>query len=172
MLIFRFVQLQATGVADGQVLAVRAEEQYKQKRTIEAKRGAILDRNGEVLAEDTPSYTLMAVLDPKMTTDPNDPKHVVDPEMTARKLAPLLRMDVSEAERILTKKAKQVEFGAYGRNISYELKKKIEALKLPGIGFIRDAKRFYPNGTFASYVIGYAQKKRRKRKRNNWNDGD
>ncbi|MBB5323783.1 penicillin-binding protein 2B [Anoxybacillus tepidamans] len=158
VLIFRFVQLQATGVADGQVLAVRAEEQYKQKRTIEAKRGAILDRNGEVLAEDTPSYTLMAVLDPKMTTDPNDPKHVVDPEMTARKLAPLLRMDVSEAERILTKKAKQVEFGAYGRNISYELKKKIEALKLPGIGFIRDAKRFYPNGTFASYVIGYAQK--------------
>lgn len=158
VLVFRFIELQATGVADGQVLAVKAEEKYKQKRTIEAKRGAIFDRNGEVLAEDTPSYTLIAVLDPKMTTDPNDPKHVVNPEMTARKLAPLLHMDVSEAERMLTKKAKQVEFGTYGRNISYELKKKIEALKLPGIGFIRDTKRFYPNGTFASYVIGYAQK--------------
>ncbi|WP_027408231.1 penicillin-binding protein [Anoxybacteroides tepidamans] len=159
VLVFRFVELQATGVADGQVLAVKAEEMHKKKRTIEAKRGTILDRHGEVLAEDTPSYTLIAVLDPKMTTDPSNPKHVVDPEMTARKLAPLLHMDVSEAEHILKKKAKQVEFGVYGRDISYELKKKIEALKLPGIGFIRDTKRFYPNGTFASYVIGYAQKK-------------
>jgi penicillin-binding protein 2B len=158
VLFFRFVELQATGVADGQVLAVKAEEKYKQKRTIEAKRGTIFDRNGEVLAEDTPSYTVVAVLDPKMTIDPNDPKHVVDPEMTAKKLAPLLKMDVSEVERILKKKAKQVEFGTHGRNISYDLKKKIEALKLPGIGFIRDTKRFYPNGTFASYVIGYAQK--------------
>ncbi|MCZ0755533.1 penicillin-binding protein [Anoxybacillus sp. J5B_2022] len=159
VLMFRFVQIQATGKADGKALAIAAEKQYKQKQTIAAKRGSILDRNGEVLAEDTPSYTLMAVLDPTMTTDPNDPKHVVDPERTAEKLAPLLHMDVREAERILTKKAKQVEFGTYGRNISYELKQKIEALKLPGIGFIRDTKRFYPNGTFASYVIGYAQQK-------------
>ncbi|KXG10452.1 penicillin-binding protein [Anoxybacillus rupiensis] len=158
VLLFRFVQLQTTGKADGQVLAVKAEQKYEQKRTIEAKRGTILDRNGEVLAEDTPSYTLVAVLDPKMTTDPKDPKHVVDPDRTAQKLAPLLHMEVSEVKSILTKKAKQVEFGAQGRNISYELKKKIEALKLPGIGFIRDTKRFYPNGTFASYVIGYAQK--------------
>ncbi|KDE48454.1 hypothetical protein DI43_04255 [Geobacillus sp. CAMR12739] len=61
-------------------------------------------------------------------------------------------------ERILTKKAKQVEFGSYGRNISFELKRKIEALHLPGIAFIRDTSRFYPNGVFASHVIGYAQK--------------
>ncbi|WP_199425996.1 penicillin-binding protein [Thermaerobacillus caldiproteolyticus] len=158
VLFARFVQLQVTGVADGQVLAAKAEEKYKQKRTIEARRGTIFDRNGEALAEDTPSYTVVAVLDPKMTTDPSHPKHVVDPEMTAKKLAPLLDMDVSEVERVLKKKAKQVEFGTHGRNISYELKKKIEALKLPGIGFIRDTKRFYPNGTFASHIIGYAQK--------------
>lgn len=158
VLMFRFVQIQATGKADGKVLAIEAERQYEKKQTIAAKRGAILDRSGEVLAEDTPSYTLMAVLDPKMTLDPNDPKHVVDPERTAEKLAPLLHMNVQEVKRILTKKAKQVEFGLHGRDISYELKQKIEALKLPGIGFIRDTKRFYPNGTFASYVIGYAQK--------------
>ncbi|ANB59949.1 penicillin-binding protein [Anoxybacteroides amylolyticum] len=158
VLMFRFAQIQATGKADGKVLAIEAERQYEKKQTLAAKRGAIFDRSGEVLAEDTPSYTLMAVLDPKMTIDPNDPKHVVDPEKTAEKLAPLLHMDVHEVERILTKKAKQVEFGLNGRGISYELKQKIEALKLPGIGFIRDTKRFYPNGTFASYVIGYAQK--------------
>lgn len=158
LLMGRILYIQATGKVDGKILAIEAERQYTKKQTIGAERGTIFDRNGEVLAEDTPSYTLMAVLDPKMTTDPNHPKHVVDPKRTAEKLAPLLHMDVQEVERILTKKANQVEFGVYGRDISYELKQKIEALKLPGIGFIRNTKRFYPNGTFASYVIGYAQK--------------
>jgi penicillin-binding protein 2B len=158
ILLARFVYLQATGTADGQVLAVEAEKRYKQQRVIEAKRGTIFDRNGNTVAEDTPSYTVVAVLDKTLTTDPKKPRHVVDPEMTAKKLAPLLNMEVSEVERILKKDAKQVEFGTKGRNISQQLKMKIEELNLPGIGFIRDTKRFYPNGTFASHVIGYVQK--------------
>ncbi|MEC5188478.1 penicillin-binding protein 2B [Geobacillus thermodenitrificans] len=158
LLFARFIQLQWTGKADGHVLAAKAEQQHKQKRVIEAKRGTIFDRNGTILAQDVPSYTVVAILDPEMTTNPERPRHVVDPETTAKKLAPLLGMDVKDMERILTKKAKQVEFGSYGRNISFELKRKIEALDLPGIAFIRDTNRFYPNGTFASHVIGYAQK--------------
>ena len=148
----RFVYLQATGVADGQVLAVEAQKRYLKKQVLEAKRGTILDRRGKVIAEDVPSYTIAAILDPDM------PEHVTDPEETARKLAPLLNMDVADVERILKKDAKQVEFGPNGRGISQTVKKQIEALKLPGIIFLRDSKRFYPNGTFASYVVGYAQK--------------
>lgn len=148
----RFVYLQATGVADGQVLAVEAQKRYLKKQVLEAKRGTILDRRGKVIAEDIPSYTIAAILDPDM------PEHVTDPEETARKLAPLLNMDVADVERILKKDAKQVEFGPNGRGISQTVKKQIEALKLPGIIFLRDSKRFYPNGTFASYVVGYAQK--------------
>ncbi|BBW96800.1 penicillin-binding protein [Geobacillus icigianus] len=158
LLFARFIQLGWTGKAEGHPVAEIAEQQRKQTRTLEAKRGTIFDRNDGILAQDVPSYTLVAVLDPNMTTDPNHPRHVVDPEKTAKKLAPLLGMDVEKMKRILTKKAKQVEFGSYGRNISFELKRKIEALDLPGIAFIRDTTRFYPNGTFASYVVGYAQK--------------
>lgn len=152
ILFVRFVYLQATGVVDGQVLAVEAQKRYFKKQTLEAKRGTIFDRSGEVIAEDIPSYTVVAILDPNM------PQHVTDPEETARKLAPLLNMNVADVERILKKKAKQVEFGPNGRGISQTVKQKIEALQLPGITFIRDSKRFYPNGTFASYVVGYAQK--------------
>ncbi|KIQ95795.1 Penicillin-binding protein 2x [Anoxybacillus thermarum] len=148
----RFVYLQATGKADGRVLAIEAQERYLKKQVLEAKRGTIFDRYGEVIAEDIPSYTVVAILDPNM------PQHVTDPEETARKLAPLLKMDVADVERILKKKAHQVEFGPNGRGISHTLKQKIEALQLPGITFVRDSKRFYPNGTFASYVVGYAQK--------------
>lgn len=157
VLFVRFFYIQITGKVDGQLLAVKAQEKYENKITLEAQRGNILDRNGEVLAQDTSTFTLVAVLDESLTTDPNHPQHVVDPQETAEKLAPLINMDVSEVLSILTKDRKQVEFGTNGRNISFSKKKEIEALGLPGIGFIRDTKRFYPNGNFASNVIGFAQ---------------
>ncbi|MDQ0161631.1 penicillin-binding protein [Aeribacillus alveayuensis] len=157
VLFVRFFYIQITGKVDGQLLAVKAQEKYENKITLEAQRGNILDRNGEVLAQDTSTFTLVAVLDESLTTDPDHPQHVVDPQETAEKLAPLINMDVSEVLSILTKDRKQVEFGTNGRNISFSKKKEIEALGLPGIGFIRDTKRFYPNGNFASNVIGFAQ---------------
>ncbi|MCM3594410.1 penicillin-binding protein [Metabacillus idriensis] len=158
VLIIRFLYLQTTGEVNGEILAARAQEQYERKRSIEASRGAILDRKGEVIAQDTSTYTLVAVLDDSMTTSAKNPKHVVEPEETAEKLAPLLEMEESEVEKIITKDAFQVEFGPAGRNISHELKVKIEKMKLPGIAFTRDTHRYYPNGTFASHIIGYAQK--------------
>ena len=53
----------------------------------------------------------------------------------------------------------QVEFGKAGRDISHETFLAIKrAEKLPGLLFIEDQKRFYPNGIFASYLIGFAMK--------------
>ena len=61
--------------------------------------------------------------------------------------------------RRLTKKgAFQVEFGKAGRDLTQETKQKIEKLELPGITFERTNKRFYPNGVFASHLIGYVEK--------------
>ncbi|MGN7941239.1 penicillin-binding protein [Virgibacillus sp. 6R] len=155
----RFFYIQATGTVHGEVLAARAEMLYESKRPIEAKRGTIYDANGEVIAEDKASYKLVAILDDELTTDPDNPQHVVDIQETAQKLAPLIGMEESEVVKILSKKGMyQVEFGSAGRDISQTLKEKIEALKLPGITFIRDTTRFYPNGLFASHLIGYAQK--------------
>nr|WP_318246226.1 penicillin-binding protein [Bacillus sp. PS06] len=158
VLLSRFLYIQLTGTVDGQVLAALAEEKYNEKRVIEARRGSILDRNGSSIAQDTSAYTVVAILDESLTTSESKPRHVVDPVDTARKLAPLLQMEESEVEAILTKDKKQVEFGAKGRDISNSLKLEIEELKLPGIAFIRDFKRYYPSGTFASNVVGYAQK--------------
>ncbi|MGG3800257.1 penicillin-binding protein [Metabacillus fastidiosus] len=149
----RFFYIQATGEVHGEALVERAEKMYSRTKTLEAYRGKILDRNGEAIAEDTSSYKFIAILDKKLKGE-----HVVNPEETAEKLAPLIGMKEEEVERILKKDAKQVEFGANGRDISQTLKQKIDDLQLQGITFIRDKKRFYPNGTFASHLIGYAQK--------------
>ncbi|MCD7033897.1 penicillin-binding protein [Metabacillus sp. GX 13764] len=155
----RFLYIQITGSADGEALAVKAEEKYKHSRTLEAQRGSILDQRGEALAQDTSSFTVAAILDSSLTTDPKKPQHVVDKEMTAEKLAPVLNMSKEDLLRYLNKDAKQVEFGANGRSLNQAKELQIEKLNLPGIAFTREKKRFYPNGMFASDVIGYAAKK-------------
>jgi penicillin-binding protein 2B len=159
VLLVRYFSIQISGEVGGQPLAAKAQQKYSREGTLQAARGNILDRNGEVIAEDTAAYKLVAILDKKMTTDAKKPRHVKNPEKTAKELAKYLKMDESEIYSILTKKGKfQVEFGKAGRDITHETKQKIEKLKLPGIVFIRDAKRFYPNGIFASHVVGYADR--------------
>ena len=160
-LLFRFVYIQATGEVKGQHLAAKAAQQYSDSKTIEAKRGTIYDRNGEVIAEDRSSYSLIAILDKKVTLDPNEPNHVVDIDKTASELSKHIDIKESDIRKILKNGKKeekfQVEFGASGRDITYETKNKIEKLKLPGITFTRELKRFYPNGIFASHVIGFTE---------------
>ncbi|MFO1445803.1 penicillin-binding protein [Bacillus sp. Bva_UNVM-123] len=166
VLLFRFFSIQLTGEVKGQALAVKAQQKYEKEKVIEAKRGTIYDRNGEVIATDTNSYKLIAILDEEMTTNEKRPRHVVDPEKTARELAKIIDMEESEIYRNLTKinpkknkKYAQVEFGKAGRDLSNQTKREIEDLKLPGISFIKDTKRFYPNGVFASHLVGYVEKK-------------
>ncbi|MED1469630.1 penicillin-binding protein [Bacillus salipaludis] len=156
ILLFRYFSIEISGEAAGQPLAAKAQKKYTRVGTLEASRGIIYDRNGEVVAEDTASYTLLAILSKKMTTDPKHPMHVKDPQKTAEELAKYIDMDESEIYSRLTKKLFEVQFGSAGKDISIETKRKIEALKLPGITFIPQMKRFYPNGIFASHLVGYA----------------
>mgnify|MGYP004541038091 CR=1 FL=1 len=123
-----------------------------------ASRGSILDSSGEVLAENVNSYTVIAYLDPIRTTKESNPQHVVDIERTVSELAPIINMDEGRLRNLLSRDAYQVELGPEGRGISELVKEKIEKLKLPGIDFIKESKRYYPYGSFASYIIGYAKK--------------
>lgn len=123
-----------------------------------ASRGSILDSSGEVLAENVNSYTVIAYLDPIRTTKESNPQHVVDIDKTVSELAPIINMDEGRLRNLLSRDAYQVELGPEGRGISELVKEKIEKLKLPGIDFIKESKRYYPYGSFASYIIGYAKK--------------
>ncbi len=126
--------------------------------TIYAKRGSIFDRDGNSLAINVTSYTVIAYLSPKRTGSSSTIKHVQDPEYTAYKLSPILDMSVEKLTSLMSQNAYQVELGPGGRGITELKKQEIESLQLPGIDFIEDQKRYYPNGDFASYIIGYAKK--------------
>lgn len=159
ILIFRFISIQVTGEVHGQALAARAQQKYSNEKVIEATRGTIFDRKGEVVAEDTTAYTLVAILNDSVTTNKKKPKHVSDPAKTAAVLAKYIDMSESEIYNRLTKKgAWQVEFGKAGRDITNQTKRQIEEEKLPGITFLRDSKRFYPNGVFSSHLVGFVEK--------------
>lgn len=125
---------------------------------LKANRGTIFDSSGNVLAQDVASYTLIAYLDPKRTTDPKKPQHVVDKENTALVLSAILNMDKETILSYLNKEnAYQTEFGVKGKGLNEIEKDTILATNLPGLDFIETTKRYYPYGKFLSYLIGYAK---------------
>ena len=129
------------------------------ERTLYASRGEIFDVNGEKLATTVNSYNVIAYLDESRTTDPDNPRHVVDKEATAEALAPLLGMSEERILELLNKDLYQTQLGPGGNDITEVLKNAIESLELPGIGFESNSKkRYYRNSSFASYIIGYAKK--------------
>ncbi|MBP3041438.1 penicillin-binding protein 2, partial [Bacillaceae bacterium Marseille-Q3522] len=156
ILLCRFLTIQFTGEVKGEVLAAKAEQKYAKSKVLEAKRGTIYDKNGEVIAEDTSSYTLIAILDKQMK-----PNYVSDPEKTAQELAKFIDLSENEIYEILAngieKNRFQVEFGKAGRDIPMQVKAEIEKLELPGISFQKGSKRFYPNGVFASHLVGFTE---------------
>lgn len=144
---------------DGINLSEFADNRNTKKDVLYASRGDILDVNGDVLATTVNSYTVIAYLSPKRTTDKNEPHHVVDKETTAAKLSEILGADYDYVYRQLNKSSYQVEFGSKGKNITESTKNKIEALELPGIDFVEGKQRNYKMSSFASYIVGYASNK-------------
>lgn len=128
---------------------------------IVASRGAIYDRNKEVIAQDIEAYDLYAIVDENRVNATDEPAHVADVKATSEALSPIL--DV-EAEKLATTLNDAIEAGLYqtfftpyGRRLTAQQKEDIEALNLPGLEFQNSTDRVYPVGTFASQMIGYAQ---------------
>lgn len=157
LIMARVVYLSISTKIDGINIKTMAQNRNTKKETISAKRGTIFDSAGDVLAQNVSSYTVIAYLDESRSKNQDTPQHVVDKEETANKLSSVLNMSVEDLLALLTKEVYQVELGPGGRGITEIKKEEIENLNLPGIDFIQDYKRYYPNGDFASYLIGYAK---------------
>lgn len=145
---------------NGRDIKVFAESRNTVSKTLKAKRGTIYDSEGNTLAHNVTSYTLIAYLDKSRSTKTKI-NHVKDIDKTAHMLAEVLECDENELKEKLQngkdKKKYQIEFGTIGKNISEIKKSEIENLNLPGIDFEQTDKRYYPNGDFASYILGYAK---------------
>lgn len=109
---------------------------------VELRRAAILDRNGELLA--TNIVTLSVV---------GDPERMNDPEATAIALAKTLNgVDAAELNASF---AKGGRFAWVKRQISPAEQAAVLELGLPGVGFELGERRVYPRGRAAAHVLGF-----------------
>ena len=144
LLIFFSVKLILIQVFRSDHLAKLAEKQHNYFVEIEPVRGSIYDRNMRELAFNITVYSLYA--NPRAMTDEDKARAV-------KELSSVLRIDPSYIEERLKK---HKFFIWIKRKLPLELKEQIEGLKLAGIGFRKESKRFYPNGSLAAHIIGFA----------------
>ncbi|WP_430602193.1 penicillin-binding protein 2X [Enterococcus sp. DIV0724b] len=165
---FRLTYIVAVGKVAGVSLPEKTANLYQGSKVVKAKRGAILDRNGEVIAEDATSYSVYAILSESYLGEENKKLYaqkkdfqalaeILDrnTELTKDEVLKYLNSGVNEDGSVKF----QVEFGIKGKNITLETRQKIEdelkQNKLAGLYFEGHPARIYPNGVFASHFIGY-----------------
>lgn len=130
-------------------------------RTVEARRGQIIDRHGVLLA--TTQATRKVGIDPHVVT-PQDRERF--PELAARLGLPLQAIEDAAAARHfldaegrprLDKPRRWVPLAEVGEG-AYE---EIEALGLDSVYANRHYQRYYPGGTLAAHVIGFVNREDR-----------
>lgn len=118
-----------------------AERQYQKIVPLTPVRGFIYDRNNSPLAVSIEMDSCFA-----------EPRNIEDIGDDAAKLSHLLGISREALERKL--KANR-NFVWLQRRLPPDTAKKITGLDLEGIGFVKETKRFYPNGELAGHVIGF-----------------
>lgn len=119
----------------------QGEARYERVLEMPATRGRILDRHGDVLAISTPVRSVWAI--------PEDAN--LTPAQT-RQLAGLLDTDARDlAHRIAAAR----NFVYLKRRIAPEAADRVAALKLPGIHFHNEFRRYYPSGEVTAHLLGF-----------------
>lgn len=119
----------------------KADELHQRERRIKAKRGRILDRNGEILAANEVVCTVSVIH-----------SQIEDEDKVIKVLAGELDMDVEE----VTKKVKKVSSMEYIKtNVEKDIGDAIREYDLPGVKIDEDYKRVYPYNELASKVLGF-----------------
>jgi cell division protein FtsI (penicillin-binding protein 3) len=102
----------------------------------------ILDRNGQIIATDVKTPSLFA-----------EPRKIIDVDEAVELLTAVLPdLDANEVrERLSSKRG----FVWLKREITPSQQRDIHRFGIPGVGFLTENKRVYPNGPIVSHEIGY-----------------
>lgn len=161
--IINFVIIIGTDKKFGVNLSEGAKSVYQETVTVQAKRGTIYDRNGIAIAIDSTTYSIYAVLDKSFVSATGEKLYVQPSQFdtVASILNKQLKMKKTDVIKQLKQKGLfQVSFGTTGSGISYSkmttIRREMEKAKIKGVAFTTSPGRMYPNGTFASELIGLA----------------
>ena len=126
-------------------LAARAERQQMRTVAAPAKRGEILDRKGRVLAFSVDAESIYAV-----------PSEIEQPKTAVAAICGALDdCTAHDREQLLERFGQQRAFVYVRRQVSLDQARRVKALDLEGIGFMKESRRFYPNKELAAHLLGY-----------------
>jgi len=119
-----------------------ADAQQRGQDLLPTSRGVIYDRNLNPLAVSRSGFDIYCL-----------PRLVKDPRSSARALAPLLGRDAAAVAADLNARDRSVWLA---RELPRAAATKVMALGLTGVFARPSERRFYPEGTLACHVLGYA----------------
>jgi cell division protein FtsI/penicillin-binding protein 2 len=137
----RLVQLQ---VFQRDELVAKAVRQQERETRLPAKRGDIVDRNGQMLAYSVDTDTVVA-----------DPSEIEDPARAAVLICGALAdCDAAKRALIVKRLTGTNSFAYVARQVSEQQAARVSALKLPGLTLMRETRRYYPKYDLAAHVLG------------------
>ena len=123
-------------------LQQKGDARYSRNLVLQAHRGKIVDRNGELLAISSPVESVWA----------SPPDVEIDkPQKSA--LAKLLMMNTKDIDKKIANQER--EFVYLKRRVSPELAAQVMSLEIPGVFLQREYKRFYPAGDVTAHLVGF-----------------
>jgi cell division protein FtsI (penicillin-binding protein 3) len=128
-------------IYQGSWLSQKASDQVEDSLRAVGKRGMIFDRRGREMAVSIDA-TSIAVR----------PAQVRDPEAVARELSGIFKMPAAELKKKL---AAEKPFVWMKRQATPKEVEAVRRLRLPGVEFVAESKRFYPNRTLGAHVLGF-----------------
>lgn len=121
-------------------LSERANIQQLKQEDIQVRRGFIFDRRGRELGVNLEVESLYC-----------NPDAVASPQTAAYDIS---RITGRREDAILAKFSSKGKFVWVERKLNLETAERIKKMGIKGLGFMSDAKRFYPKGRLASHIIG------------------
>lgn len=139
-----FIKLAYIQIIDHSMIYQKATELWQRSFPVEANRGIIQDRDGNILATNLTTSSLVVV-----------PSQIEDIEHSALMLSSILNVEHATMYEKLDKNVSIQRIQPEGRQLSDEVAYQIDRLKLPGVYLIKDSLRYYPNGNYLAQTIGF-----------------
>lgn len=111
--------------------------------TINAPRGDIVDRKGNILATSIVTTTIYVV-----------PNQIQDKEKVSKDIAEILGCEYNDVYKYVSNHS-SMEIIRKGMDLDSETADKIDALGYDGVYLVVDSKRYYPYGEKLSHIIGF-----------------
>ena len=120
----------------------KGDARYSRTLQLQAHRGRIMDRNGDLLAISSPVESVWA-----------SPPDVTINKQQKTALAKLIGIKSIDIDKKIANRKR--EFVYLKRRLSPDVAAKVMSLEIPGVFLQREYKRFYPAGDVTAHLVGF-----------------